>query len=141
MDLRAFNESLNKKAGSKLNEEAGEFVFDNSWHYVPKKSFLNGLLRVVVKEDSDNKWSIHYLAPGSKSSEGAKKGAAKHMEDMQRLINLSASVIKEEVEGDQEAIKGWTVKGSWSGSFEQCIEKCIDLVQGKGTAELQKYTK
>jgi len=141
MDLKAFNESLSTKAGNTLNE-AGEFVFDKSqWHYVPKKSFLNGLLRVVVREDGNDKWSIHYLAPGSTATASAKKGAKKHMEDMQHLINLSASMMTEEVEGDANAVKGWTAKGSWSGTFEACIEKCINIVQGKADSEMSKFTK
>ena len=139
MDLKAFNESLENKAGGSMLNEAGEFTFDKgAWHYVPKKSFLNGLLRVVVKEEGNDKWAIHYLAPGSKSSEGAKKGAAKHME---HLIALSTSMMNEEVEGDQKDVEGWAIKGSWSGSFEQCIEKCINLVQGKSDGELSKFTK
>jgi len=144
MNLKDFNESLNKRVGSKsVLAEASEFVMDKGkWNYVPKKSFLGGLLRVVVTEDSKDKWTIHYLAPASKASEGARKGAAKHMEDMQRLINLSTSMmLDEEVEGNAKDIEGWAVKGTWTGKYSDCINKCINLVEGKADAEVSKYTK
>ena len=135
MSMKNFLDGLEKRAeGKPLFEatDAYEVVQaggKKDWYYVPKQDFLNGILRVAVHEVSDDKWEIIYCAPGSTASDKAKKGgknlmANKEIEDFVNMLN-------EEVEGSPNTIKGWTVKTKWDGSFEECLNKCIDLVQGK----------
>lgn len=136
MSMKKFLEALETNAGKKnlLNEDALEVVKSGKgWYYVPKQTFLGGLMKVAVHEVSDNKWEILYCAPESKISAGAKKGAEdlmahKEIEHFQKLLS-------EEVEGSPNSLKGWAVKGKpWQGSFENCLKKCVDLVEGKADA-------
>lgn len=133
-NMKSFLESLEKNTSKQvLSEDALEVVKGGKgWYYVPKQSFLNGILRVAVHEVSEDSWEILYCAPESKATGKAKEGGKGLM--AHKEIETYQTLLKEEVEGSPNALKGWVPKTTWKGNFEECLKKCVDLVQGKSSS-------
>ena len=144
MDMKKFMDTLEKNSSAKAlfeQMDAMEAIKGSGWYYVPKKSFLDGLLKVAVHEVGPDKWEILYCSPASKAGAAAKAGAKKLMagKEIERLQDLV--VMNEEVEGDKAGLKGWMVKRKWSGKFEDALKKCINLVQKKSDADTSAFQK
>lgn len=142
MNMNRLVEGLEKRVN--LFEEADAYEAAKgagTWGYVPKKEFLNGLLKVAVIEQSADKWEILYCAPLSKGSEKGKKVGKKLMAGTEQEILGYQSLLSEELEGAPDELKGWQVKTRWSGSFEECLKKCVGLVQGAADAVPSSFKK
>jgi hypothetical protein len=129
-----FFEGLEKRASlAEAMESADTAVKGEGWYYVPKKTFLGGTLKPIVHEVAADKWEIMFCAPETGASKKTEKGAedlmaSKHIEYLQSLV------LNEEVEGDKSGLNKWYVKAKWGGSFEECLKKCVSLVEGKADA-------
>ena len=137
MDMTKLVEGLESRAAKSLFEEADAYEAAKGaggWVYVPKKDFLNELLKVAVAEKSADKWEILYCAPAAKGSEKAKAAGKKLMAGTEQEILKYQALLSEEIEGSPNELKGWQVKTTWSGSFEECLKKCVGLVQGAADA-------
>lgn len=142
MNMDKLVEGLEKRVN--LFEEADAYEAAKSagsWVYVPKKEFLNGLLKVAVAEKSADKWEILYCAPAAKGSEKGKEAGKKLMAGTEAEIKHYQSLLSEEVEGAPNELKGWQVKTRWSGNFEECLKKCVGLVQGAADAVPSSFKK
>lgn len=143
MDMTRLVEGLESRADSLFEGadayEAAEKA--GGWGYVPKKEFLNGLLRVAVIEKSADKWEILYCAPAAKGSEKGQAAGKKLMAGTHREILKYQALLSEELEGAPNELKNWQVKTRWSGSFEETLKKCVGLVQGAGDAVPSQFKK
>ena len=121
-----------KPEGGKGGTNAFETITSSSgkWGYIPEKDYMNGLLKPVIVEDSDEKWTILYCAPGGR---GAKKASVDF--DEAKAISYIGRILNEAIEdwggAPKESLKGWTVMSQWSGSFEECLKKCVAIVTNK----------
>jgi hypothetical protein len=148
MDFNKFIESLEDKATKSLFEDGADAFASISgkqgWYYVPKKEFLNGLLKVAVHEVAPDKWEILYCAPGSKeSAKSATAGKKLMAQSKENDIQKYQRMLSEEVEGAPDTLKGWVVKedATWTGNFEGCLKKCVGLVQGEAGAVPSQFKK
>lgn len=142
MDINKLVEGLENRVN--LFEEADAYEAAKgagNWVYVPKKDFLNGLLKVAVAEKSADSWEILYCAPAAKGTEKGKEAGKKLMAGTEQEILRYQSLLSEEVEGAPEELKGWQVKTKWSGNFEECLKKCVGLVQGAADAVPSQFKK
>jgi hypothetical protein len=146
MNLNSFNEALEKRAKSVLTEaeakdmSAKKAADQDGWFYFPKKSYMGGTMKPLVREVSPDKWEILFCAPQSKASKKAEKGGEELMasKEMQKYINL---LNEGTVEGDKGALDDWYVKAKWSGPFEECLKKCVSIVEGKTEAVPSQFKK
>lgn len=123
----------------------------DDWFYVAKKEFLDGLLKVGVHEISEDRWEILYCAPQTSALATTEKAmddlmAAPEPEEAEpqaesRFRRKSLPMLNETVEGDNspQTLKSWYVADRWTGDFKTCLDKCIEIVQGKGAGIPQHF--
>lgn len=141
--LDKLNESLEKRAKSLMEAtemSAADAAKEDGWFYFPNKEFMGGTMKPLVREVSADKWEILFCAPQTGASKEAEKGAEDLMasKEISRYINL---LEEGTVEGDKSALSKWYVKARWNGSFEECLKKCVSIVEGKTDAVPSNFKK
>lgn len=142
-NMKSFNESLESRA-KVLVEETGSSAEDvtkeDGWFYFPEKSFMGGTMKPLIREVSENKWEILFCAPQTGVSKETEKGAEDLMasKEMAKYINL---LNEGTVEGDKKSLSKWYVKAKWSGSFEDCLKKCVSIVEGNSQEVPSQFKK
>jgi hypothetical protein len=136
----------------KLNEE----FESNNWFYVPDKEFLGGTMKVAVEELGSDKWQIHYFAPSSgeeESSLSKARAAANETKTMEKYMQLSEKILKEEKSGnkgrklnegenDTSALEDWKkVTSTDELDFATALEKCVALVEGNVDSSVEQQVK
>jgi hypothetical protein len=101
-----------------------------AWGYIPEKSYLGGLLKPVVIENGD-KWSILYCSPGGKGAKTSRASLDDSMQGYGRAGKTLNEAISDWGGASADTLKDWTIMDEWTGSFEECLKKCVAIVTNK----------
>lgn len=141
MQFDKFLGRLDEGRVQRLDEKT---ISGDNWFYAPDQKFLNGNMRVAVEELGDDKWQIHYFAPGDDEDEGTAEKASSVFDhkDIEKYMKLSQKYINEgrldEGENDKEILEGWTiVVSSPEMDFATTLQKCVALVEGDVDSDIK----